>query len=120
MPYFNLSIAEEKLFKELLEQSEFSIGDIVTITKSGGNDSQFPGYSFFESDSESSHRIVLTKSVPLTGYIDEIYLNAAGELSFKIKRFDSEDEYYVVRERFLNSVDTFTYMVETIKKELDE
>lgn len=120
MPYFNLSIAEEKLFKELLEQSEFSIGDIVTITKGGGNDSSFPSFPFSKSDSESLHKIVLVTQVPLTGYIDEIYLNSEDELSFKIKRFDSEDEYYVVRERFLNLVDTLTYMIGTIQRELNE
>ena len=118
MPYSNLSVAEEKLFKELLKQSEFSIGDVVVITKSGGNDSDFPGFPLI--DYNSLHKVALMEKLPLTGYIDEIYLNTMGRLSFKIKRFDSHYEYYVIREEFVNLVDTFTYMIETIQRELNE
>lgn len=122
MPYSNLSVAEEKLFKELLKQSEFSIGDVVVITKSGGNDSNFPGYPLNDDTNSlnSLHKVALMEKLPLTGYIDEIYLNTMGRLSFKIKRFDSEDEYYVVRGEFVSLANMFTRIVETIKKELNE
>lgn len=107
-------------FAKLICDSPINMGDIVKVTSGGGNDSQFPGYPFPGKFNINMNHKIATGGEVL--FVVDVYLNTQDRLSFKLKKSLNVEEYYVVREGYVEliEVDSLTCFVEQINQELNE
>lgn len=107
-------------FAKLICYSPIKMGDIVRVTSGGGNDSQFPGYPFVSKPGGNVNHKIATGGEVL--FVVDVYLNTHDSLSFKLKKSLDIEEYYVVRQDYIELIETdsLTHFVEQINQELNE